>query len=260
MSEIKKNQQIALYTVELKTTSPFHIGAYQDPMSDVNSPFTTLSGVPVVQGASLKGALRAQLEEYLILNYPSDTAMKPCIPAPWNNLSKDERALLGQKGQPGPYRGSSCGEQRGWPKTLCPTCYLFGAQGLVGFVRAPYLYLVGEEEIEEVYENRRDRASNTVASGANRTLQTIPQGAVFRGTLEVIRHDHIRKWTLGQPRRKLQSYRDEWLEPHGRDPQGDFIREFILDRLEAIPRMGGFVSKGFGNVEMKVTPAGEKAV
>jgi hypothetical protein len=36
-------------------------------------------------------------------------------------------------------------------------------------------------------------------------------------------------------------------------------REFILDRLEAIPRMGGFVSKGFGNVEIKVTPAGEKA-
>lgn len=252
---IKKNQTIRSYTVELTTQQPFHIGAFQDPMSDVHNPFTTLGGVPVVQGSSLKGALRAQLEEYLILNYAGDNpAMRPCIPAP--RLTADERSLVPDRDRPGKYRGSSCGGRRDRVKSLCPTCYLLGAMGLVGFVQVPYLYLVSEDDIEEVYQNRRDRASDTVARGANRTMQAIPNGAVFRGEMEVLSRDEIRDWTLGQPRRKLRSFRDEWLQRGPGWSQEEFIREFILDRLQAIPRLGGMISKGFGGVEITVTPAG----
>lgn len=251
---IKKNQTIRSYTIELTTRQPFHIGAFQDPMSDVHNPFTTLGGVPVVQGSSLKGALRAQLEEYLILNYADhNPAMRPCIPAPRNNLSPDERLLVPKK-----YRGTSCGGQKGQKdqgKPLCPTCYLLGAMGLVGFVQVPYLNLVSETDVEEVYQNRRDRALNTVAHGANRTMQAIPKGAIFRGEMEVLLRDEIRNWTLGQPR-KLRSFRDEWLQEGQKWSQEEFIREFILDRLVAIPRLGGMISKGFGGVEIAVTPVG----
>jgi len=253
MPEIKKNQRIALYTVELTTEQPFHIGAVRDPMSDVHNPFTVLGGRVVVQGPSLKGALRAQLEEYLILNYSDNPAMKPCIPTP--NLSQDERILVDEHKK---YRGVCCAKGRG-PYKLCPTCYLLGTMGLVGFVQVPYLYLVSEDEIEEIYCNRRDRALNTVAEGKNFTIQAIPDGAVFRGTLEVLLHDEIRGWTLGQPR-KLNSYKDVWLEGTPRWKQEDFIKEFILDRLTSITRMGGMVSKGFGNVRITVTYAGEKMV
>jgi len=252
MPEIKKNQRIARYTVELRTLQPFHIGAFQDPMSDIHNPFTTLGGLPVVQGSSLKGALRAQLEEYLILNYPDRPAMQPCIPAPWNNLSRDEKAMVDDRGQKRAYRGASCGSRGGRPYRLCPTCYLLGAMGLIGFVQVPYLYLVSEDDIEEVYQNRRDRATDTVAHGANRTMQAIPQSAVFSGELEVLLRDEIRDWTLGRDRR-LKAFRDEWLEGNPYRDQAAFIKEFILDRLEAIPRMGGMISKGFGGVQIKVT-------
>ena len=164
MPEIKKNQRIALYTVELTTEQPFHIGAVRDPMSDVHNPFTVLGGQVVVQGPSLKGALRAQLEEYLILNYSDNPAMKPCIPTP--NLSPDERILVDKHKK---YRGFSCAKGRR-PHDLCPTCYLLGTMGLVGFVQVPYLYLVSEDEIEEIYCNRRDRALSTVAEGKNFTI------------------------------------------------------------------------------------------
>jgi len=129
----------------------------------------------------------------------------------------------------------------------------------VGFVQVPYLYLVSEDEIEEIYCNRRDRALNTVAEGKNFTIQAIPDGAVFRGTLEVLLHDEIRGWTLGQAR-SLRSYRDVWLQGTPRWTQEQFIREFILDRLTSITRMGGMISKGFGNVKITVTYAGEKEV
>ncbi len=259
MSTVQKNQRIALYTVQVETLQPFHIGAFQDPMSDVNSPVTTLGGQAVIQGASLKGALRAQIEEYLILNYGQDAAMKPCIPAPRNNLSADEQGLI-----PARYRGPDCGyEARGTRSgqvNICPACYLLGTMGLVGFVQTPYLYLTSEHEVEEVYNNRRDRALNRVADGANRTLQALPAGSVFQGTLEVILEDHIRRWTLGQARPlKAPGYSDAWLVGHVRKAE-DVLREFIEERLTSITRLGGQVSKGFGNVKVTVTAAGEKAV
>lgn len=253
MPEIKKNQRIKLYDVELTTEQPFHIGAVRDPMSDVHNPFTVLGGQAVVQGPSLKGALRAQLEEYLILNYGDNPAMKPCIPTP--NLSNDERILAGEGKK---YRGFSCAKGKG-KRRLCPTCYLLGAMGLVGFVQVPYLYLVSEDEIEEIYCNRRDRALNTVAEGKNFTIQAIPDGAVFRGTLEVLLRDQIRDWTLSRDRR-LRTFRDEWLEGNPYRDQDAFIQEFIVDRLTSITKMGGMVSKGFGNVNISVTYAGEKRI
>jgi CRISPR/Cas system CSM-associated protein Csm3 (group 7 of RAMP superfamily) len=255
--EIKKNQHWAIYTVRLTTEQPLHIGAFQDPMSDIHGPFTTLGGKPVVQGSSLKGAARAKLEEYLILNYAAQPAMKPCIPASANNLSEDERALA--RGQNGKYRGPNCEYrsaglgQKDKIASLCPACYFYGTMGLVGFVQMPYLYLTGDIEIEEIYQNRRDRGTDTVAHAANRTLQGIPKGAVFEGEMRVLLSDTIRGWELGKMR-PLQGrgYADEWLRGNTKS-RNDLIQEFVLERVKDIKRIGGQISKGFGNVSIQVT-------
>ncbi|MBI5304825.1 MAG: hypothetical protein HY868_22005 [Chloroflexi bacterium] len=259
-TEIKRNQHWAIYTVRLTTKQPLHIGAFKDPMSDVHGPFTTLGGKPVVQGSSLKGAARAKLEEYLILNYGNQPPMKPCIPSSFNNLSEDERALTrGQK-----YKGANCeyrssGRREG-QVAVCPTCYLYGTMGLIGFVQTPYLGLTGGTEIEEIYQNRRDRGTDTVAHAANRTLQGIPQGSVFEGEMRILLSDTIRGWELGKPR-PLQGrgYADEWLRGNAKS-QTDLIKEFVVERLEDVKRMGGQISKGFGDVSIKVTLKEDKWV
>lgn len=88
--------------------------------------------------------------------------MKPCIPAMDRNLSFDEKRLIPDK-----YKGSNCGYglQRDGRVQICPACYLLGTAGLIGFVQVPYLY--ADIDAEEGYAARRDRATNTVASGAN---------------------------------------------------------------------------------------------
>jgi len=250
----QRNQEVAKFHIRVETLQPFHLGTNKDPMSDVEGPVATLGGEPVIQGTSLKGALRQQIEEYLILNYADDETMKPCIPAPRNNLSLDEKRLIRE----GKYRGPNCGYDFKNKKdaTLCPTCYLLGTMGLVGFVQVPYLYISNEVNVEEMYANRRDRGTNRVADRANRSMQLLPRGTVFEGELEVILRDRVRGWVLGQPRKLSAHYHDAWLEKRHWS-QDEFIREFILDRLEAIPRLGGHISKGFGNVAITVTPVGK---
>ncbi len=257
MAEPVRNQDVKLYSVRVETLQPFRIGANEDPMSDIEGPITTLGDQIVIQGSSLKGALRSQIEEYLILNFPKDAAMQPCIPAADNNLSPDERRLI----DAGKYkRGGNCGyDYKNRDKMfLCPTCYLLGTMGLVGFVQVPYLYVTNEINVEEMYGNRRDRGSNRVADRANRSMQLLPKGTVFEGTLEVVLEDHLRDWSLGKARElKAPMYSDEWLKKGGWD-QARVLKELIVDRLASIQRLGGQVSKGFGNVQVTVTDAGLK--
>lgn len=252
MAEPVKNQDVKLYHLRLETLQPFRIGANVDPMSDIEGPVTMLGGEIVVQGPSLKGALRAQIEEYLILNYPNNPAMQPCIPAAENNLSPDERRLIKE----GKYKvGGNCGYdyKNRDRQFLCPTCYLLGTMGLVGFVQVPYLYVMNDANVEEMYANRRDRGSNRVADRANRSMQLLPKGTIFEGTLEVILQDRLRDWVLGKPRSlQAQGYSDEWLKQSGWN-QERVLKELIQDRLTSIPRLGGQISKGFGNVHIDVT-------
>ena len=59
------------YQITLTTIEPLRIGSQKDIMSDVNNPISRIGGRAVVQGPTLKGALRGAIEKYLIEKSPS---------------------------------------------------------------------------------------------------------------------------------------------------------------------------------------------
>lgn len=130
------------YEVTLTTKSPFRIGGVKPipGTTDIDSPIVRLGNKVVVQGTSLKGAFRAELERYLIdkifdksENKWKNVWMKPCIPADERTVSPDEKKLI----ERGLYKYScSYPEQTDY---ICPICYLLGARGLIGFVNVPFL-------------------------------------------------------------------------------------------------------------------------
>jgi CRISPR/Cas system CSM-associated protein Csm3 (group 7 of RAMP superfamily) len=237
--------QIEKYEIRLVTKGPFRIGAIADPMSSISNPIATVNRRPVVQGSSLKGALRASIERYLIENYPTHREMKPCIPSAWNNLSDEEKALINQ----GKYGGPACT----YGQPICPVCYLLGAQGIMGFLRIPYLY--SDIEIEELYEVRIDRALEVVAKRTNRDYQIVPDGAEFKGVLELLTFNPVTGWAFGQ-KRYLRSdkgnidIQDNWISLEWNKEK--IFKDLVIDRLKAIKLLGGFKSKGCGTVEIKV--------
>ncbi len=231
------------HTITLTTLEPFHIGSPQSVLSSIENAVARSGGKVVVQGSSLKGALRGELERYLNEHYGSMSAMRPCIPSSEGRLSDEERTLIAN----GKFKGAACV----FPGVVCPACYLLGAQGLVGFVRVPYLYT--DVEHEEQYAVRVDRARGTVVDKTNRTYQEIPKDVQFVGTLEVVLEDTLRGWKLGTARPLIKDDTpDRWLAPPRETTA--FLKEFVLDRLEAIRLIGGYKSKGFGGVEIKVAP------
>jgi hypothetical protein len=78
--------------------------------------------------------------------------------------------------------------------------------------------------------------------------------------MRVLLSDTIRGWEFGKPR-PLQGrgYADEWLKGNAKS-QIDLLKEFVVERLEDVKRMGGQISKGFGNVDIKVTLKEDKWV
>ncbi len=247
---------IRRFNISLITEEPFRIGALQNILSTSDNPVARVGDRVVVQGSSLKGALRAEIERYLINEHTDNPAMKPCIPSPYNTLSSDERTLIKQ----GIYRGdlenrkAGCMySERGKTKAICPVCYLLGAQGLVGFVRVPFLYT--DMLPEDLYSVRLDRASGVVREKTNREYQVIRDGAVFEGVLEILISDSARNWVLGKKRaigaeaREFQG--DEWLSA-GTLTSDKIIDEFIIKRIEAITLLGGYKSKGCGRVKINV--------
>lgn len=239
--------RLARYSIELTTLEPFRIGSPKSVLSSIDNAVARSGGKVVVQGSSLKGALRGEIERYLIDKYAAVTEMRPCIPTPEKMLSPEENALIAS----GKFRGAGCV----FPRVLCPACYLLGAQGLVGFVKVPYLYT--ETVPEEQYAVRIDRARGTVVEGTNRTYQEIPKDVKFIGVLEVVLEDAMRSWTLGTARALSKDEKgnartpDKWLATP-REANA-FLKEFVLDRLEALTVIGGYKSKGFGGVAIKLT-------
>ncbi len=248
------SKNIRNFNLTLVTKEPFRIGAKEDVMSGVGNPLTTVGGRVVIQGSSLKGALRSSIEEYLIDTFPNESAMKPCIPSAYNTLSADEKKLI----EKGKFReGGGCSyssNPRNRSESICPVCYLLGAQGLIGFVRVPYLYT--DATPEELYAVRIDRATGVVSEKTNRDFQIIADGIEFKGVLEVIVKDSVKNWELGKPRiidEKLGiGANDAWLKK-GEWNADRIINELILERLKAINLLGGFKSKGCGKVEIEVT-------
>ncbi len=246
------------FRITLETIEPFRIGALENPLSDVHNPVTRVGGRVVVQGSSLKGALRAQVERYLIENFKNAAGMRPCIPSPKSGLSAAEQQLIDAK----IFIGDGCKYKEPEPRRnnqplddneyICPACYLLGAQGITGFVRVPYLF--SEAVPEDLYAVRIDRASGTVAERTNRDYQIIAPDVTFVGTLQVLLSDPVRGWELGKPR-KLPSAAtrgDVWLAD-GKWTREKILDELIVKRLEAIDLMGGFKSKGGGRVKLTVT-------
>lgn len=238
-------KDVRQFKVRLTALEPFRIGALQNVLSSLDNPVATVGGRVVVQGPTLKGALRAEIERHLIENYGSDKWMKPCIPSAVNTLSAEELNLIRNKRL---YRddGGCNYSQRRKSESICPACYLLGAQGLTGFVRVPYLFT--EQTPEELYSVRMDRATGVVAEKTNRDYQIVANDVVFEGILEVALAYPTRAWVLGEPRYP----EDKWLT------SGDWgadriIKEFIVDRLSAIDLMGGFKSKGCGKVRISVS-------
>jgi len=266
MIDLKNQQKTVsrrIYKVTLKTLSPFRIGGIADPLSQADNPIAIVGGRPCVPGSTLKGALRAEIERWL-LNSAYDAQerkwrndeLRPCVPS--SNLSPDEKRLVQEQR----YRGNACryggsnrdsGDQEANEKrpTICPVCYLLGAQGLVGFVSVPFLF--AEPGYQNLYSSSIDRASGTVKKGTNRPYQLVPQGAEFSGELEILLEDSFLGWKLGSPRPLKENPKaDAWLENKQFTP--DELAQFVIDRLTSIEHIGGYRSKGCGRVKITVEP------
>lgn len=239
--------ELEVFTVTLTTVDPIRIGALQDPLSDADQPIARLGERPVIQGPSLKGALRAQIERHLIDQYPDRPQMRPCIPAA--RLSKYEEGLRG-------YRGPTCAlpaspRRRGEDTSICPACYLLGAMGLPGFVRVPFLK--SDAVPDELYSVRLDRRTGAVVTGSNRSWEVLPDGAEFVGTLEIVRRDSLTGWELGKPREP--NVPDDWLKDGHEWSAEGIISELLVERMQAVTVIGGHRSKGCGRVRITVEAA-----
>lgn len=238
-------KDVRQFKVTLTALEPFRIGALQNVLSGLDNPVATVGGRVVVQGPTLKGALRAEIERHLIENYASDKWMKPCIPSAVNTLSPEEMELIQRKKL---YRedGGCTYSQRRKSESICPACYLLGSQGLTGFVRVPYLFT--DQTPEELYSVRVDRAMGVVAEKTNRDYQIVANDVVFEGILEIALAYPTRGWVLGEPRYP----EDKWLAS-GEWSADRVIKELVVDRLTSINLMGGFKSKGCGKVRVVVS-------
>ena len=235
--------------IELTTLSPLHIGGKEDILSGIHGPMTQSGDKVIIPGPSVKGAFRASLERVLISNYPNDNNMKPCIPATFKNLSEDEKALIKNN-----YRGPACIYKKVRPEDkqnyICPVCYLLGAQSLGGFIFVPFL--TTDCRTQELYSIRLDRALGIGASKSNREYEFIPEGIVFSGIMEVTMKDDFRNWSLAKPRPlALNREADKWLK-EGEWDTINVLDKLIKSALKSINQIGGFKSKGFGKVEVKV--------
>jgi CRISPR/Cas system CSM-associated protein Csm3 (group 7 of RAMP superfamily) len=241
------------YSISLTTRDPLRVGRKEDPLTAADNPVTVVGDRVCIPGPSLKGALRAAVERYLnekFFNQKNWALLRPCIPS--GRLSKDEQQLVEQNRFRGPGCHYPCGARdcRN-PHGICPVCYLLGAQGLVGFVRVPFLFT--DVSYSELYSARIDRSRQTVASQTNRSYQQVPPEAKFTGLLEVVTRDSLLDWRMGKPRALKERTRgDEWLE-NGEWPEDRILTELIVDRLKELALIGGYKSKGFGRVSIEVT-------
>jgi len=255
------------FAIELTTLGPFRIGGKTDPLSEADNPVTVVGGRVCIPGPTLKGAYRAELERWLNDEFNkgrgwNHESLQPCVPS--SRLSNDEEQLVSSK----KYKGGNCMYKSDSGKnkqkdqsaaqsktTVCPVCYLLGAMGLVGFVNVPFLFT--DVRYEGLYSTRLDRVS-FASMGGNRPYQLVPPQTVFEGTLEVLVKDDFLGWELGKPRPlKEIPNADEWLKESKPNNEESWNSDYILkvmikERLEAIQRLGGYRSKGFGKVKIEV--------
>lgn len=250
--------------IRLKNLTPLRIGGKDDPMSGRENSTVSFGNIPIIPGPSLKGAVRAAMESYLISEFHDDASKKwkagyeplcPCIPNP--KPSSDEDALI----KTGRYRTNACGYSARTQDKICPVCYYLGAQGLVGFVSIPFL-VAENSQVQGLYSLRIDRGTGTGPArrgeGGNRPYEVVRPGVDFTGTLTVLIRDPARDWEFGKPRRFDDDIRpDKWLEeglwPDESIKDADGLLSFLRQVLESIEVIGGYKSKGCGRVKIEVT-------
>lgn len=249
------------FRLTIRTTEPLRIGAKKDPLSGSDNPVSRVGGTLAIPGSSLKGALRNQIESYLIGKFfhagkweSGKDHWKPCIPGA--EISADENRLVRE----GKYRAQErtchypCTERecKNQVHSVCPACYLLGAMTLQGFVRVPFLSAEGAtNELSSIRLDRATKSIPQVRGGPFRSYEFVPQGVSFTGILHVTIEDTVLGWRLGEPRAlgEQRTVGDKWLEGHHYESEA-LIRELLLERLSAIKVIGGYRSKGFGGVEI----------
>ncbi len=256
------------FEITMITKEPFRIGGKEDPLRGQENPVAIVGEKIVVPGPSLKGSLRSEIERFLIDTYydkvknsweSGKEGLKPCIPSPEKQLSKDELELV----KSDKYRGIGChypcvpkpNKCKNEEHSICPVCYLLGANGLNGFVRVPFLN-AEISSASELYSARLDRATGTVTQGTNRPYSIVPSEITFKGGMEITIENDVLGWTLGKER-KLgdRTNGDTWLQQDNWS-QEKIIQDLIINRLKNIKLLGGYKSKGCGKVEIKVLSMG----
>lgn len=139
------------------------------------------------------------------------------------------------------------------PIGLCPVCYLFGATGIMGFLRIPnYWPETGEYKIDQT-SIRIDRESGTAATGAIVTGEQVKPGTVFKGTLGIIAKQRI--FQFGRAREIGGINVDLWLDRIASKPVEEtqllLINEILIPALNNITVLGGQKSKGAGKVKIE---------
>jgi CRISPR/Cas system CSM-associated protein Csm3 (group 7 of RAMP superfamily) len=242
------------YQVEVEALEPVRIGGAPDPLSGQDNPVAIVGSDATIPGSSLKGALRGEIERFLIDRYydggggrwpPDQLAAQPCLAA--TRLSPAEQQLRDSHR----YRQSCTYPVRQDASGICPACYLLGAQGLVGFVKVPFLWC--QVSPDALYSARVDRSSGTVSQGTNREYQLLPRGTRFGGALYLLEEDTARGWRLGQDR-PLPGDPDRWLKLGWEREQ--ITRDLLVERLQTINYLGGYKSKGMGRVRITVRAQG----
>lgn len=243
---------IKRYTITLKAEQPIRIGGIDDPLGGIDNQVAMVGNRLCIPGTSLKGAYRNELERWLNATYRDEKgewrhpSLQPCLTT--YEPSKSEENLKNKKN----YK-DACRYKDDDGGHLCPVCYLLGAPGLVGFVTIPFLFAKTQDRPQALYSSRIDRMSNTVTAG-NRSYQFAPPETVFTGELEVILEDPFLKWSFGQKRSVRNENADTWIDHAELGNTDACLDTLIVKRLEAIRRIGGFKSKGFGAISLSVKP------
>lgn len=273
IDKLPENEQQGIVTVlqiPLKITvqkdSFLHIGGSPSPLTEKKAPVFSIDGKPAIPASSFKGAFRYQVEQVLIdkkkdikskLGITNDKLIRPCIPA--SRPSRAEQGLLNTG-----YRKHcvikveedkvEISKENNTPIGICPVCYLFGATGLMGFLRIPNFWSeVGECRIDQT-NIRIDRESGTTAHGAKVDGEQVKPGTMFKGTLEIIAQQ--RTFQFGKAREIGGTKADLWLDgitsKSLEDVQLLLINEILIPALNNITILGGQKSKGAGKVMLEI--------
>jgi len=270
LPESKKRGILTVYQTPLKITvqegSFLHIGGSPSPLSEKDAPVFSVDGKPAIPASSFKGAFRYQVEQLLIakkdelklkLGITDDKLIRPCIPAPRPSRAEQELLNLG-------YRKHceikveedkvEIPKENNRPIGLCPVCYLFGATGLMGFLRIPNFWPeVGEYRIDQT-SIRIDRESGTAAHRALVKGEQVKPGTMFKGMLEIIAQQGT--FQFGKAREIGGTNVDLWLNGIAsksvEETQLLLINEILIPALNNISVLGGQKSKGAGRVKVEI--------